>query len=234
MENSIANELYSEILQSSNVKLGPIPATNNSNHLDLNGTTSSLEPFSSSKQDSDDGDVWHENGSSWNGSIEEFDKASDMDREWQRRRNQFHTIGYRDGVTVGKEASAQEGFNIGFKESVFVGFNWGLVRGVTSALACLPEGLREKMLETEAKRNKFHKLYESTHSLSTADALRLFHADLSKNLVNNSNIAEPSSPKVVDLDVQSSDGSPLKKYHGELQSLIVDTPAVKVHFEMDP
>ena len=41
--------------------------------------------------DSDDGDVWHENGSSWNGSIEEFDKASDMDREWQRRRNQFHT-----------------------------------------------------------------------------------------------------------------------------------------------
>lgn len=90
------------------------------------------------------------------------------------------------------------------------------------------------MLETEEKRNEFCKLYESTHSLSTADALKLFHADLSKKLVKNSYNTEPSSLTVVDLDAQSSDGSPLKKYYGELQSLIFDTPAVKVHFEIDP
>ena len=42
-----------------------------------------------------------------------------------------YQIGYRDGLVAGKEASAQEGFNIGFKESVFVGQAWGLVRGVT-------------------------------------------------------------------------------------------------------
>lgn len=40
-------------------------------------------------------------------------------------------MGYRDGVIAGKEASSQEGFNIGFKQSVLVGYNWGLVRGVT-------------------------------------------------------------------------------------------------------
>lgn len=40
-------------------------------------------------------------------------------------------IGYRDGLISGKEASAQEGFDIGFRESVLVGYNWGLVRGVT-------------------------------------------------------------------------------------------------------
>lgn len=40
-------------------------------------------------------------------------------------------IGYRDGVIAGKEAAAQEGFNIGFKESVLNGYNWGLVRGIT-------------------------------------------------------------------------------------------------------
>lgn len=32
---------------------------------------------------------------------------------------------------AGKEASAQEGFNTGFSESVFVGYKWGLVRGVS-------------------------------------------------------------------------------------------------------
>lgn len=32
---------------------------------------------------------------------------------------------------AGKEASVQEGFNIGFNESVFVGYKWGLVRGVS-------------------------------------------------------------------------------------------------------
>ncbi|KAJ6702904.1 PROTEIN YAE1-like protein [Salix viminalis] len=42
-----------------------------------------------------------------------------------RRRDQFHTIGYRDGLMAGREASA------GFKQSVLVGHNWGVVRGVT-------------------------------------------------------------------------------------------------------
>ena len=89
------------------------------------------------------------------------------------------------------------------------------------------------MVETEEKRNEFCKLYESTHSLSTADALKLFHADLSKKSVKNSDNAEPSSHSPLDLHAQSSDGSTLKKYYGELQSLIVDTPVVTVHFEID-
>ncbi|GKC25923.1 RNA-binding protein EWS-like protein, partial [Tanacetum coccineum] len=41
------------------------------------------------------------------------------------------SLGYRDGLIAGKEASAQKGFNVGFKESVVVGYDWGLVRGVT-------------------------------------------------------------------------------------------------------
>ncbi|KAA8519160.1 hypothetical protein F0562_013416 [Nyssa sinensis] len=40
-------------------------------------------------------------------------------------------VGYRDGLAVGKEATAQEGFTIEFEESVVDGYNWGLVRGVT-------------------------------------------------------------------------------------------------------
>lgn len=40
-------------------------------------------------------------------------------------------MGYRDGITAGKEASAQEGFNFGFRQSMHVGYRWGLVRGIT-------------------------------------------------------------------------------------------------------
>ena len=39
--------------------------------------------------------------------------------------------GYRDGISAGKEASAQEGFNIGFKQSASSGYKWGIVRGIT-------------------------------------------------------------------------------------------------------
>ncbi|KAA8537302.1 hypothetical protein F0562_027011 [Nyssa sinensis] len=165
MEGSLADELYSETLRLSNVNLGQT-STVNSKQCDSNDC---------------DGDWWHEDGSSWADSNEELDKASDLDREWQKRRNQFHTIGYRDGLTAGKEASAQEGFIIGFKESVHVGYNWGLVRGVTSALSCLPDELKEMLLETQEKRNKLRGLYESVHSLSTADALKLFHDDILMN-----------------------------------------------------
>nr|XP_048333250.1 protein trichome birefringence-like 40 [Ziziphus jujuba var. spinosa] len=42
-----------------------------------------------------------------------------------------HESGYHDGLIAREEAVAQEGFNIGFKESVLVGYKWGLVRGDT-------------------------------------------------------------------------------------------------------
>jgi Essential protein Yae1, N terminal len=40
-------------------------------------------------------------------------------------------MGYREGITEGKEVSAQDGFNVGFRQSVRVGKKWGLVRGIT-------------------------------------------------------------------------------------------------------
>uniref|UniRef100_A0A5B7BR35 Essential protein Yae1 N-terminal domain-containing protein n=1 Tax=Davidia involucrata TaxID=16924 RepID=A0A5B7BR35_DAVIN len=217
MEGSLADELYSETLRLSNVELGQ---------------TSTAKSKQCDSNDCDGDDWWHEDGSSWEDSNEELDKASDLDREWQKRRQQFHTIGYRDGLTAGKEASAQEGFNIGFKESVHVGYNWGLVRGVTSALSCLPDELKEMLVETQEKRNKFWCLNESVHSLSTADALKLFHDDILTNKsVEQSEDAEPSSRKA-DLHDQGLDGSLLGSYHGELQSLLLESPAIEVHLEM--
>ncbi|MCH83486.1 putative essential protein Yae1 [Trifolium medium] len=80
----------------------------------------------------------------WDDSDEVFNDASELDREWQLRHDQFHTMGYRDGLFAGKEAAAQEGFNIGFKQSVLHGSRWGLVRGVTSVGVVSPTRVRHR------------------------------------------------------------------------------------------
>lgn len=218
MEGSIAEELYSESLKLSKIELGPKPSS----------TANDKE------SDSHDGDdLQYEDGPIWDSGGEELDEASELDREWQRRHDQFHTHGYREGISAGKEAAAQEGFNIGFKQSVLDGYNWGVVRGVTSALASLPDGLKEKLIETQEKRNEFRGLYESVHSISTADALRLFNDDiLSKKALERSENAEASS-HVPGLQEQSSDCSRLENYFKELQSLLSDSPALKGHFLLD-
>lgn len=203
MEGSLAHELYSESLQLSNLELNPTSNPNN---------------FSSD-------DVWHDDESIWNGSGEELDKSSDLDREWEKRRTEFYTRGYRDGIIKGKEDAAQEGFNVGYKESVLFGYKWGVVRGVTSALACLPVGLKEKLVETQEKRNTFQSLYESVHSVSTKDALKSFHDDiLSKKTEQHSEDVESSSS----LD-HGLGSSLLGKYSVELQSILRESPELEVH-----
>ncbi|GMY22640.1 yae1 domain-containing protein 1 [Fagus crenata] len=218
MEGSIAEELYSESLKLSKMELGPNPS-------------SSANDKESDSHDVDD--LQHEDVPIWDSSDEEVVGSSELDREWQRRHDQFHTHGYREGISAGKEASAQEGFNIGFKQSVLAGYNWGIVRGVTSALASLPDELKEKLIETQEKRNEFKGLYESVHSISTADALRLFNDDfIAKKAQEQSENAEASS-HVPGLQEQSSDCSRLENYFGELQSLLSESPALKVHFLVD-
>ncbi|THG00107.1 hypothetical protein TEA_012403 [Camellia sinensis var. sinensis] len=225
MDRSFADELYSETLRLSNGELGPISSAND----EQNGS-----------YDHELDQLSHDDGSLWGSSPEEHDSLSDLDREWKRRHDQFHTHGYDsstgDGyITVtfvgmpghksGKEASAQEGFNLGFKESVLAGYNWGLVRGVTSALTLLPDGLREKLVETQEEKDKFQSLYESVHSLSTTDALKLFH-DISKRSVEQIDSNEASS------NVDQSSNI-LQNYSGELKSLVLKCPAIEVNLVLD-
>ncbi|KAK4419806.1 hypothetical protein Salat_2393500 [Sesamum alatum] len=88
---SIANELYSEVVQSSSVELvgesTPVEANDNS-------------------YENDPSDLWYDDGSSCEDSVKKLNRTSDMDRKWQRRRDQFHTLGYPDGLIAGKEAAA--------------------------------------------------------------------------------------------------------------------------------
>lgn len=207
MEGSFAKELYSESLQLSNAELGSMPIGN--------------------------GDLQDDGGSLWDDAVEELDRESDLDREWQRRHDQFHTIGYRDGLIAGKEDSAQEGFNVGFKQSVLVGYTWGVVRGVTSVVACLPDDLKEKLIETQEKRNKFQGLYESVHSISTVDALKFFHDDILRKKAMEQRELEKASSDVARMNKDdSSCCSNLENYVGELQSLLLDSPTIKSHLSV--
>ncbi|KAM5551939.1 hypothetical protein ABKV19_026685 [Rosa sericea] len=218
MEGSFAEELYSESLQLSKLQLD---------------STSNVTSKQSGLDDHGKVQLSDEDGTSWCGSDDEVNEASDMDKEWQRRRDQFHTMGYRDGVIAGKEASSQEGFNIGFKQSVLVGYNWGLVRGVTSTLASLPDGIREKLIETEEQRTRFQGLYQSVHSLSTTDALGLFNNEITKSKNDREQVesSETSSFEVeTGLEEQRLDHSGLGNYSAKLRSLLLESPGIKVKF----
>nr|GMD71891.1 protein yae1-like isoform X4 [Ipomoea batatas] len=211
MDGTIKDELYSEALRFSNLDLGVRPGTNNGNH----------NAHDDLWYDDDDDD-----GSSCVPS-KAADRSSDLDREWQRRHDQFHTIGYRDGLIAGKESSAQEGFNAGFVESVYAGYNWGVVKGVIGTLACLPPELQEKLITTEESRIKFQKLHESVQPVSTADALKTFHESLSKRSVNQGETVESSSCVIESHNHKSEDG--FQNYQSEFESLISKLPLVKLN-----
>ncbi|KAJ0980903.1 hypothetical protein J5N97_009158 [Dioscorea zingiberensis] len=121
----------------------------------------------------DSDDLWCDDGNE--ASDDGFSHASFLNREWERRHEQFHTMGYRDGIAAGKEASAQEGFNEGCKQSAYIGYKFGLVRGITSALSSLPDNLKEKLVGNPEKRESFQNLYMSVQKVSTNDALKIFH-----------------------------------------------------------
>ncbi|RWR74700.1 Yae1 domain-containing protein [Cinnamomum micranthum f. kanehirae] len=206
-----------ESLEQLNVEMGP--SSSAQNHM------------KDSSDDYDDDDLWCEDGSFYDGSSDGLTKASDLKREWDRRHNQFYTIGYRDGLTAGKEAAAQEGFNAGFKQSVLVGHSWGLIRGVTGALACLPDDLKEKLVSKVEARDKFQNLYESVHSISSKDALKLFHDDILR-----SGSEQPQNKGNVDVEIVEGDISEcnqLGRFSRELDCLLHECPSVELHAAVD-
>ncbi|KAG0479620.1 hypothetical protein HPP92_010478 [Vanilla planifolia] len=126
----------------------------------------------------DDSHIWGEDDAPTD---EHSSDSLILNREWERRHSQFHTMGYRDGITAGKEASAQEGFNDGFKQSVYAGYSWGLVRGISSVMATFPDHLKEKLIKDPQNKERLQKLYASTQAISSNNALQIFHSNIQQN-----------------------------------------------------
>ncbi|PBK71850.1 hypothetical protein ARMSODRAFT_882865 [Armillaria solidipes] len=55
--------------------------------------------------------------------------------EWTKMSSEFTDTGYREGITAGKEAALQEGFDAGFAQvGAPIGHELGLLRGIASVL----------------------------------------------------------------------------------------------------
>lgn len=90
--------------------------------------------------------------------------------------------------------------------------------------------MRERLVEPEEKRTKLLSIHKSVNALSTTDALKLFHDDMSENSVTRSDTAESSSYKE-DGNNQASNGSVLGTYYADVQSLVCESTVLKVHLE---
>lgn len=103
---------------------------------------------------------------------------------------------------------------------------------IWSTLASLPDGLREKLIETEEQRTGFQGLYESVHSLSTTDALGLFNDEItSKKDREQTERSDTSSLEVeTGLEEQRLGHTGLGNYSAELRSLLFESPGIKVQF----
>ncbi|XP_037459001.1 uncharacterized protein LOC119329997 isoform X1 [Triticum dicoccoides] len=118
---------------------------------------------------------------SWCDASDSTGHDSSLHREWTHRQDQFHKMGYRDGITEGQKDAAQEGFNLGHRQSADVGYKWGLVRGITSAFASLSDSLKEKWLLDAQRRGKLEDLHNFVQEISAQGALQLFHESTLKN-----------------------------------------------------
>ncbi|KAJ7260960.1 hypothetical protein B0H12DRAFT_1201632 [Mycena haematopus] len=66
---------------------------------------------------------------------EEATQETSRDAEWTKISSEFTNVGYREGITAGKESALQEGFDAGFASvGAPLGRDIGFMRGTSSAL----------------------------------------------------------------------------------------------------
>ncbi|KAJ7079574.1 hypothetical protein B0H15DRAFT_858268 [Mycena belliarum] len=62
-------------------------------------------------------------------------QETSRDMEWSKISSEFTNVGYREGITAGKESALQEGFDTGFASvGAPFGRDLGFLRGMSSAL----------------------------------------------------------------------------------------------------
>ncbi|KMZ58643.1 hypothetical protein ZOSMA_75G00750 [Zostera marina] len=183
-------------------------------------SSSSYENDSKNPPDFDDND-WYEE------SVSDPFNMSELNRESEKRNIKFHTIGYRDGLIAGKEASAQEGFNVGFKESVVVGYKFGLVRGVTSTLSGLPKHVKDKLSGSTESITKLDSLHQTIQLISTNSALKIFHDSI---LLNDTHSKNSLSTQVRSDDHTSNDN--FESFSQDLESLLQEFPSIQLRSDV--
>jgi glutamate mutase epsilon subunit len=92
--------------------------------------------------------------------------------------------------------------------------------------------LKERLIEDQEKRNKFQGVYETVDSVSTTDALKFFHDDVLRKKEEEQSEHSKASSNVSGMSKDSSGCSHLENYVGELQSVLLESPAIKSHLSV--
>ncbi|KAJ3687943.1 hypothetical protein LUZ61_017107 [Rhynchospora tenuis] len=170
-------------------------------------------------EDNPDEDIWGDD------SNDDSNAEPNLSREWMWRQTRFHTMGYREGITEGKEASAQEGFNIGFRQSVRVGKKWGLVRGIASAIGCLPESSVEKLIHNIEIRERVKEIQKAVQAISSDKALRIYQESIQKGDLLRSMEYDDHSEEILRYKVDSPSNE-LESHYNELLQLLCKCPEI--------
>ncbi|CAH8359876.1 unnamed protein product [Eruca vesicaria subsp. sativa] len=190
--------------------------------------------------DNPTGNLENVDGSFYGSSDEEPSEAYSRNKDAENRREKFHTMGYRDGISAGQEAAAQQGYNVGYKESVLAGYTFGIVRGVSSALVFLPAELRETLIDEQETRDKFQKLHGCVHDLSTETAMKRFYGALTKKQrdeksgeegPDSTSLGSGSGSGCVSGSDVTAPNDDLGSYVTELSSLLDKSPKIKVRLD---
>ena len=86
------------------------------------------------------------------------------------------------------------------------------------------------MVKSEEKQNKFLQLHKSVDSISTSDALKLFHDDTCNKLEKERAPAVPTSQKGKE-PVTGSNDNLLETLFEDIEALIFGSPALEVNLE---
>ncbi|KAH9619191.1 hypothetical protein KSS87_013034, partial [Heliosperma pusillum] len=167
------------------------------------------------------------------GSLEEawfdddFNDDLELHNEWKLRRDKFYTDGYREGIIEGQKDSAQEGFNLGFKDSLRVGCKWGIVRGVTSALSHIPDELKKKLVAEEEVRREFLNVHDQVDAIATEDALKFYYDKIKREKSEEQSNSVDSDQFVT----HQSDCVVLETYVRKLELLLKESRLINVGLE---
>ncbi|XP_058107131.1 uncharacterized protein LOC131250807 isoform X1 [Magnolia sinica] len=119
------------------------------------------------------------------------------------------------------------------KHLIWTGSGRGGTINSTPALALLPDHLKEKLVGELETRERLQNLYESVHSISTKDALQLFHDDiLGSGLEQPLNHSEGNADTAT-TPVDISGCNQLERFSKELGSLLRECPSIEVHAAVD-
>lgn len=151
-------------------------------------------------------------------------EASTRENDWTKISTEFTNVGYREGITAGKESALQEGFNSGFAlVGAPIGHELGLLRGISSGLVSYLTSLarpQEQLEEArdiaskladvrlsdlaprdlEAEEHAKQHLEDDDNSLEPTDTSRMEQLeDMLANLNSNSTVGRPTAADVESL-----------------------------------